>query len=203
MQNLIIKILALSLVVFGLPLQAERLATTEDLNLFAELKARALVGSSIDVARKMLMKAYPGEITDASEVKRAFNPKTSHAASAEGFWNVFTATHRYVYYGPGEWVDEHFHNLDETFIIAHGSALVITFGTGTDSSPDGKLLGLAPDEQHRVYEAGDALAIPAWTLHGLIAGPEGLVMSIPTDVTRMVKWVYEFSINHALTARRK
>ena len=87
------------------------------------------------------------------------------SGSAEGFWDITIDFLRMVCYGPGEYVQPHYHDIEETFTIKSGGCYVWT------SQDAGK------SWDYNYCEKGE-LIIPGGAWHCLVAGPDGLCMEV-------------------------
>ncbi len=79
-------------------------------------------------------------------------------------------SHRFVVYGPGEHVQPHQHDRNESFNVLKGGCHLWQSTNGTEWSYS--------------YCGGPNLLILPGTIHCLIAGSDGLVMEIENDTSR-------------------
>lgn len=98
------------------------------------------------------------------------------SSTGEGFWDITIDSLRMVCYGPGEYVQPHYHDIEETFTIKSGGCYVWT------SQDAGKIW------DYNYCEKGE-LIIPGGAWHCLVAGPEGLCMDVYRDQTRTINWL--------------
>lgn len=96
------------------------------------------------------------------------------AVTGCGFWDIIIGVKRVIYYGPGEYVQPHYHDMDENFEITHGGCDVFILGE------DGSWI--------KSFE-NRTLSIPAGVKHCLVAGREGLCMESDNNPDRDTNWV--------------
>ncbi len=96
--------------------------------------------------------------------------------SAEGFWDTTIDSLRVAYYGPGEYVQPHYHDIDEAFTIKSG-------GCSIWISQDGGKSWI-----YNYYEK-EVVIIRGGAWHCLVAGPEGLCMDVFNDHKRSINWL--------------
>ncbi len=108
------------------------------------------------------------------------NPLTRKldSASAEGFWDITIDFSRMVHYSPGEYVQPHYHDIDEIFDVKAGGCHVWT------SQDAGKSWDYN-------YCGQGKLIIPGGAWHCLIAGQDGLSMDVYRDHKRTINWLDE------------
>ena len=129
----------------------------------------AVLASNEEEAHKSLVAA--GYDIGTSPLTRKLD-----GGSAEGFWDITIDFLRMVCYGPGEYVQPHYHDIDETFTIKSGGCYVWT------SQDAGKSWDYN-------YCGKGELIIPGGAWHCLVAGPEGLCMDVYRDHKRSINWL--------------
>lgn len=97
--------------------------------------------------------------------------------TGEGFWDKTIGIRRMVCYGPGEYVQPHFHNIHETFEIMAGGCHVWISQTNGESW------------EYHYCSKGEKLHIPEKAWHCLVAGKEGLCMHVDNDSQRTIDWL--------------
>ncbi len=129
----------------------------------------AVLASSEEEAHKALVAA-------GYDIGTAPLTRKLDSGSAEGFWDITIDFLRMVCYGPGEYVQPHYHDIDETFTIKSGGCFVW-------SSQDA---GKSWDYN---YCGKGELIIPGGAWHCLVAGPDGLCMDVYRDHKRSINWL--------------
>lgn len=98
--------------------------------------------------------------------------------SAHGFWEAQQGERRLICYGPGEYVELHWHDCDERFVITWGACTVFC-------TVDGGQNWLQTQ-----CDARTGLTVPAGVWHCLQAGRQGLCMhSEVAPLGRATVWV--------------
>jgi hypothetical protein len=116
--------------------------------------------SKADAARSALESA--GYLVDGALMRKL------DMESGEGFWDIAVGVRRIVHYGPGEYVEPHFHDIAEQFTIRQGSCFV---WTSEDHGLSWNYLQFKTEE----------FLVPAGAWHCLVAGPEGLSMHVDRE----------------------
>lgn len=121
-----------------------------------------------------------GYILNETDLIRKANQETG-----AGFWDAMISVEgkpsRVICYGPGEYVNPHFHNEEEVFK---------TTGGGCD------FWLLQEKWQYNPIKAGQEIKVPATIVHCLVADDkEGLCMHVARDdSTRSVEFIKELEI---------
>jgi hypothetical protein len=131
----------------------------------------ATSASTVVEATQLLQAA--GYALQGMPLQRKLDPHTGH-----GFWEVQQGERRVLCYGPGEYVEVHWHDCDERFVI-----------TGGDCAAFASVNGGQTWLQTRC-DAHTGLTVPAGVWHCLLAGPAGLCMhSEVAPLGRTTEWV--------------
>ncbi len=127
------------------------------------------IASKQEDARIAMQKA--GYNIGDKALTRKLDPNTG-----EGFWDITINDCRMVCYGPGEYVQPHYHDIDETFDIKAGGCHVwLSQDSGATWSYN--------------YCGKGELRIPGKAWHCLVAGDEGLCMDVYKDSKRTINWL--------------
>ncbi len=120
--------------------------------------------------------AHKALVASGYDIRTAPLTRKLDSGSAEGFWDITINSLRMVCYGPGEYVQPHYHDIDETFTIKSGRCYVWT------SQDAGKSWDYN-------YCGKGELIIPGGAWHCLVAGSDGLCMDVYRDHKRSINWL--------------
>lgn len=97
--------------------------------------------------------------------------------SGEGFWQLADKNRSLIYYGPGEWIEPHYHNRDQCYAIASGGCHLWY------SQNEGE------SWQYRYCDKESGLEIGADVWHCWQAGLAGLCMHDCDNTLRTTMWL--------------
>ena len=140
-----------------------------ELHSTSPVRELSLTASKQEDARIAMQKA--GYNIGDKTLTRKLDPNTG-----EGFWDITINDCRMVCYGPGEYVQPHYHDIDETFDIKAGGCHVWL------SQDNGATWNYN-------YCGKGELLIPGKAWHCLVAGDEGLSMDVYKDSKRTINWL--------------
>lgn len=125
--------------------------------------------SSKQVALDRMQKINPA-------VKENMLVRKLNNLTGEGFWDCQLGSQRIVCYGKHEYVQPHYHDIEEKFTIKSGGCHVYL-------SADSK------NWEYRYYEYNEDLVISGGCWHCLVAGEDGLSMEVFNDNQRTINWL--------------
>jgi hypothetical protein len=132
---------------------------------------------SLENEASISLKKAGYKIDDGKLIRRV------NKTTGEGFWDKTIGEQRMVSYGPGEYVQPHYHDIYEKFDIKSGGCHVwISQNNG--------------DSWSCHYCGLGQLYIPKQAWHCLVAGNEGLCMDVCNDDKRSINWLDE---KHSVT----
>jgi hypothetical protein len=140
--------------------------------------AHAIVGDSLQGA----MKAVHFEDARLALQKAGYNigdqvlTRKLHPMTGQGFWDKTIDEFRMVCYGPGEYIQPHYHDIEEKFDITTGGCHVWT------SQDEGATWLYS-------YCGPGAFVVSGGAWHALVAGNNGLCMHVYRDSIRTSNWL--------------